>query len=106
MSDKFILDVAELAGHLHCQPSTVREAARIGRLPGLKFGDDWVFPLGALKESLDLSALGAMLGRKNSTPPAITDITDITAAVTGLRVDARRRPMPNLDAFTPVGGAA
>lgn len=101
MSDKFILDVAEVAVHLGCQPSTVREAARTGRLPGLKFGDDWVFPMEALLGSLNRAALDAQYERNNPIPP-----TPVLPAPVGVRVDARRRPMPNLDAFTPVGGNA
>lgn len=101
MSDKFILDVSELAVHLGCQPSTVREAARCGRLPGLKFGDDWVFPRDALLGSLNREALEAQYDRKNPTLP-----TPVLPTHVGVRVDRRRRPMPNLDGFTPVGGNA
>lgn len=102
MSDKFILDVEEAAAHLRCQPSTIRESARTGRIPGIKFGDDWVFPLESLVQSLNAEAL-QLQAVKRILPPS----TPVMAApAPGRRVDARRRPMPNLDAFTPVGGNA
>lgn len=101
MSDKLILNVEDAAGLLCCATSTVREAARTGRLPGLKFGEDWVFPRDAFLSSLNRAALDAQYER-NKLPP----VTPVIPGVTGDRISPRARPTPNLDAFTPVGGNA
>jgi excisionase family DNA binding protein len=60
--------VAELLG---CADTTVREHAKSGALPGLKFGLDWVFPAGALFARLDeLAALEAARRRTATATPA------------------------------------
>ena len=103
MSDKIVFDVAEVATLLRCEPSTVREEARVGRLPGIKFGKDWVFPLWALTDSLNLEARQLQELKSEFGPGSPTPVVTVAA---GARVDRRTRPMPNLDAFTPVGGTA
>ena len=78
-----------VAALLGCSITTVRDRARSGELPGLKFGDrGWVFPAGALAARLDQLALeeaerrrqpaaksGVLVdvsaGRKKRTPPAL-----------------------------------
>ena len=57
-----VLRPEAVASMLGCAVTTVRERARAGDLPGLKFGDDWVFPAAALQQrltelALELSAL-------------------------------------------------
>lgn len=53
-----ILGEEETAALLRCAPSTVREKARTGYLPGLQFGDGgWIFPRSALLEHLHTEAL-------------------------------------------------
>lgn len=42
---------------LHCSVKTVEERTRRGDLPGLKFGDGWVFPAAALFQRLNEKAL-------------------------------------------------
>jgi excisionase family DNA binding protein len=69
--------VDQAAQMLGCATSTVREHARAGRLPGLKVGEDWVFPAGALLACLDLWALAEAKRRAtaqtvSSAPVAIT----------------------------------
>ncbi len=59
--------VAQVAHILGCTERTVEDHARAGRLPGLKFGTSWVFPMGALVTRLDEWALEeAALRRKSS----------------------------------------
>lgn len=57
MSFHVPLTVEQLAEKLQCSPYTVREHAKTGRLPGIKFGDDWVFPPEALNQALTQIAL-------------------------------------------------
>lgn len=62
--------VDQVAELLQCAPDTVRELARDGVLPGLKFGRDWVFPAGALFQRLDDLALKA--DTTNTPQPSAT----------------------------------
>ena len=52
-----LLNEAEVAEILDCEPSTVQEKARLGELPAIKFGRSWRFPRVALLESLNARAL-------------------------------------------------
>ena len=52
-----VLNEAEVAEILDCEPSTVQEKARLGELPAIKFGRSWRFPRVALLESLNARAL-------------------------------------------------
>jgi hypothetical protein len=45
-----VLDVDQLAALLRCKPDTVRAACRSGDLPGIKWGEDWTIPAGALAQ--------------------------------------------------------
>jgi hypothetical protein len=54
---KLVMTVEELAQQLDCAPTTVRERAKA--LGGLKFGRDWVFPIGAVERRLQELALQA-----------------------------------------------
>lgn len=62
--------VDQAAQMLGCAPSTVREHARAGRLPGLKVGEDWIFPAGALLASLDQWALADASRRASAQAPS------------------------------------
>lgn len=55
MTTKLVMTVEELATQLDCAPTTVRERAKA--LGGLKFGRDWVFPIGAVEQRLRELAL-------------------------------------------------
>lgn len=76
--------VAEL---LKCSPRTIEDRARAGTLPGVKFGESWVFPAQALLEAINeqarantqrereaqkVRALARVLARK---PPSLGDRT-------------------------------
>lgn len=87
-----VLDVAEVATLMRCSPKTVQERARTGDLPGLKWGDDWVFPAGALARRLDELAMQPRPGR---TPAASGVLHDIKA---GASRTTRRTP-PKLPAL-------
>ena len=52
-----VLETEAVASLLRCAPTTVRDRARTGDLPGIKFGDDWVFPAEALHMRLTELAL-------------------------------------------------
>ena len=65
-----VLNPEAVAQLLGCAPVTVRERARAGDLPGLKFGDDWVFPAGALARRLDELALEDSAKRRKKPVPS------------------------------------
>lgn len=52
-----VLNESEVAKLLDCEPLTVQEKARMGELPGVKFGRSWMFPRTALLEVLHTKAL-------------------------------------------------
>jgi excisionase family DNA binding protein len=54
---------------LHCSEYTVRELCRSGRLPGVKLGEDWIIPAGALFARLDEIALEESLTRRAPSKP-------------------------------------
>jgi len=56
--------VEQVAQMLGCAAYTVRTRAREGDLPGLKFGDDWVFPPEALTVRLTEMALEEATARR------------------------------------------
>lgn len=72
-----VLDVAAVATLLRCSIKTVEERARAGDLPGLKYGDGWVFPAGALAQRLNELALEQSEFRKR--PRATAAITKLSA---------------------------
>lgn len=59
----------EVAAILHCEAQTVREQARLGELPGVKFGRDWIFPVDALQESLNRIAREQADSRRKKPEP-------------------------------------
>ena len=52
-----VLNENEVAEILDCEPATVKEKARNGELPAVKFGRSWRFPRSALMEALHQKAL-------------------------------------------------
>jgi Helix-turn-helix domain len=98
MSDKLILNVEDAAGMLCCAPSTVRELSRRGTLPGIKFGEDWVFPLASFLtavNSLAVAEQGSRGGRGGAQRPAA-----FATVEAGRRPSARARPLLNLEALS------
>lgn len=92
-ADQTVLDVDQVAALMRCEPATVRDHARAGDLPGLKWGRDWVFPVGALVRRLDeLAITDAARRREPSAPLAVS--VPLTAGRS-----ARRAPpvLPQLD---------
>lgn len=65
-----VLKVGEVAELLGCAVTTVEVHARAGDLPGLKFGDHWVFPAGALARRLEEWALEEAAERRRSRAAA------------------------------------
>ncbi len=65
-----VFNAAEVADLLQCTAKTVERHARAGELPGLKFGDGWVFPAGALFERLNELALEEAHKRAEPPPPS------------------------------------
>jgi Helix-turn-helix domain len=65
-----VLDVAGVATLLRCAETTVEERARRGELPGLKIGESWVFPAGALTVRLDQLALEQAAERRKPARPS------------------------------------
>ena len=85
-----VLDTAEVAILLRCAPTTVQERARRGDLPGLKIGDDWIFPRDALLKKLNELALEEAANRRRPGVPHAVALP-ITSSGT-----ARRRALPVL----------
>ncbi len=73
-----VLDVSQVAALMRCSPKTVQARARAGDLPGLKWGDDWVFPAGALARRLDELALQTKPAAPEPAPSGV--LHDIKAA--------------------------
>lgn len=83
---KLVMTVDELAAQLDCAPTTVRERAKA--LGGLKFGRDWVFPIGAVEQRLQELAL------QKPAPPA--PAAEVKAAPAGRRSVRPRPVLPDL----------
>ncbi len=65
-----ILDEAEVAALLACEPSTVQTMAREGALPAVKFGKHWRFPRAALLEVVNRKALENTAPKPRAQPRA------------------------------------
>ena len=91
-----ILNVEELSELLHCQPSSVRAAARAGHLPGIKYGEDWVFPLEAVLKVLNEQALDQAKERRAPPKP----VSVYVGMSQESRRNSRTRPAPDLSHFT------
>ena len=87
-----ILSVAEVAALLECREDTVRERAAAGRLPGLKYGRDWVFPTAALLDAIDKQARDEAEARRRPAPRGATLTPVQRAAPPALPTDAPPGP--------------
>ncbi|WPG35358.1 helix-turn-helix domain-containing protein [Variovorax sp. EBFNA2] len=69
-----LLTSTEVAELLRCTAQSVEVAARAGRLPGIQYGREWLFPEDALFEALRLEALAnlkaALRAPAAPAPPA------------------------------------
>lgn len=81
-----VFDAAQAAKLLRCAETTVEERARRGDLPGLKFGDGWIFPRDALLARLNELALEEAARRR---APSIPSAVAQSAGVSNRKV---RRP--------------
>lgn len=71
MSDtKHFFTVADAAAELHCSENTIRAKARQGALPGVKFGDDWVFPVKGFVEAVNELARSCSYYAKQARGPS------------------------------------
>jgi Helix-turn-helix domain len=91
------LTVDQAAALLRCAPKTVQARARAGDLPGLKWGEDWIFPAGAFFARLDEIALEEAAERRKPAKPT-GQLLDIKAAPGGR--GGRRAPpkLPSISA--------
>lgn len=72
-----ILTVEQVATLCDCTPTTVRERAGAGDLPGLKLGRDWVFPADALAQALCRLATEQAQQRRSAGPKASAVVRQI-----------------------------
>jgi len=93
-----VLDVDQVAELCRCASKTVQQLARDGELPGVKLGEDWVFPVGALLARLDEKALQeAAARRKPATPsPAPMPVATLHQLPGATRRGKAPRPRPVL----------
>ena len=59
-----IMDSPAVAALLKCSERTVEDHARAGRLPAVKFGDGWMFPVDALLRAVNRMAEDEAAKRK------------------------------------------
>jgi excisionase family DNA binding protein len=83
-----VLTEIEAAELLDCEPATVQEKARLGKLPAVKYGRSWRIPRSALMESLHNEAMANMA---RSAAPAKARATS--------KASAPRRAPPALPAL-------
>lgn len=89
MTSDLVFDSVQAAAILRCSAKTVEERARSGDLPGLKYGDGWVFPVQAFYERLnELAREQAAERRKGKSKPAPAAVATTTPQ------PAKRRPPP------------
>jgi hypothetical protein len=89
VTGELVFDSNQAAAILRCSTKTVEERARSGDLPGLKYGDGWVFPVQAFYERLnELAREQAAERRKGTGKPAPAAVATTTQQPT------KRRPPP------------
>jgi len=71
MTTDDILTVEDMAALLHCEPQTVEEHTRCGKLPGVKLGRSWVYPRTAVLEVLHHLALKQTEAKPTTTAPPL-----------------------------------
>lgn len=86
-----VFDCTDVAKMLRCAETTVEERARKGDIPGVKFGDGWIFPAQALFARLNELALEEAAKRRD---PGRTKPIAIAQQPPGRGRSSR--PLPNL----------
>lgn len=81
------LTADQVAEALGCEPQHVNELAAAGKLPGVKYGRSWRFPVSALREYLAQRAM------QNVAPKSYEDIPTTKPAQKGR---GRRKPPMDL----------
>jgi excisionase family DNA binding protein len=104
MNDKLILNTQEAADLLCCSTDKVCELARDGSLPGLKFGEGWIFPLGPLLEAINDMALVASRTRRGIPQSATLAILPAPNPPPKSVYPQGNRTRPDLSRFTSLGG--
>lgn len=92
-----VLSLHAVAKLLRCAETTVEECARRGELPGLKFGQGWVFPTGALTLRLNELAQEQAAERRKMVRP----LGVLMAPNTAGRKTRLPPQLPSLDAVAP-----
>ena len=102
-----ILTTLEVAELLQCSDETVEIAARDGKLPGVKFGRTWVFPLAALLDCVNAQGASEMTARR-AADPAPAHVSIGVALNVGRKAanSSRIRPRPELPPMPEVAGVA
>ena len=81
-----LMDSRQVADLLKCSERTVEDHARAGRLPAVKFGDGWMFPV----ESL-LRAVNRMAEEE-----AAARLKPVAAKAIEVKAQSAKRGRPNL----------
>jgi dUTP pyrophosphatase len=102
-----IYEAEEAAAILRCSVKTVEEHARTGNLPGLKFGDGWIFPVEALLARVNELALEQAQGRRQKRLPSADPVARQLKIVESNKQKTRKRSgMPDMTKLTAVQVAA
>lgn len=97
-----LLTVRELAALLNCEPKTVEDAARSGRLPGFKYERSWVFPRTAVVQALHEEAMRNLMPRQpRIRPQPLAALVGKTPEQVRAR-PGRRTPLPTLIDFRDI----
>jgi hypothetical protein len=94
-----ILSVELMAGMLECAESTVEELARRRDLPGLKYGQGWVFPRDATLQVLNAQAMARVKPPEPPPPPPKPSAVSLPVPAAGGR---QRRPLPAIPNIGPL----
>lgn len=90
-----VFDSSDVAKMLRCAETTVEERARKGEIPGVKFGDGWIFPAQALFARLNELALEEAAKRRD---PARNKATATAHPI--IERGRKSRPLPTLPSLT------
>lgn len=91
-----ILDPDSASALCQCQPGTIEDALRAGKLPGVKIGAGWIIPTRAFIDELNDLALDEMHRRREPKKPrAVRFVKETTVGVPG--GTPLRRSAPNLE---------
>lgn len=84
-----LLDPPQVADMLKCSVRTVEDHARAGTLPGVKFGDGWVFPADALLRAVNRMAEEEAARRSKPAAPKARQIKPTRPNLALLAAQAR-----------------